>query len=140
MSAKPPVPTSAWLPEMDGLLDSERAPNQSIGPSWPEALAPEAFHGLAGDIVSILEPHSEADPVGLLMHLLVSFGNVVGRVPHFVVGGTAHHANLYCVNVGATASRKGTAKDDTFFVIRAADVEWFDSRIQSGLSSGEGFV
>jgi DNA-binding transcriptional ArsR family regulator len=140
MSAKPPVNTSDWLPEVEGRVDSERVANQSIGPGWPEALAPEAFHGLAGEIVSILEPHSEADPVGLLMHLLVSFGNAVGRVPHFVVGGTVHHANLYCVNVGATASRKGTAKDDTFFVIRSVDADWFDGRVQSGLSSGEGFV
>jgi len=78
--------------------------------------------------------------VGLLMHLLVAFGNLVGRAPHFVVGGTVHHANLYCVNMGATASRKGTAKDDTFFVIRTVDADWFDCRVQSGLSSGEGFV
>jgi hypothetical protein len=140
MNTKPPVTTSDWLPEVEGPRDAGRVANQSIGPSWPEALAPEAFHGLAGEIVSILEPHSEADPVGLLMHLLVSFGNVVGRGPHFVVGGTAHHANLYCVHVGATASRKGTAKDDTFFVIRTVDADWFDSRVQSGLSSGEGFI
>ncbi len=107
---------------------------------WPEPLAPEAFHGLAGDIVSLLELHSEAHSVGLLMHLLMAFGNMVGRSPHFVVGGTIHHANLFCVNVGATASRKGTAKDDTFFVIRTEGTVWFDSRVQSELSSGEGFI
>lgn len=129
-----------WLPEVDGQGGPEHIGNQLIGPSWPEAIAPEAFHGLAGEIISMLEPHSKADPVGLLTHLLVSFGNVVGRAPHFVVGGTVHHANLYCVNVGATAIRKGTAKDDTFFVIRNTDADWFDSRVQSGLSSGEGFV
>jgi DNA-binding transcriptional ArsR family regulator len=140
MSAKPDPGASDWLPEMITSVDAERVVNQPIGPAWPEALAPEAFHGMAGEIVSLLEPHSEADPVGLLTHLRVSFGNIVGRGPHFVVGGTVHHANLYCVNVGATASRKGTAKDDTFFVIRTVDPDWFDSRVQSGLSSGEGFV
>ena len=31
-------------------------------PKWPEPLAPEAFHGVAGEVVKILEPHSEADP------------------------------------------------------------------------------
>ena len=140
MSAKVPSTASNWLPEVEGRVDSEIITNQRVITSWPDAMAPEAFHGLAGEIVSLLEPHSEADPVGLLMHLLVSFGNIVGRGPHFVVGGTVHHANLYCVNVGATASRKGTAKDDTFFVIRNVDAEWFDTRVQSGLSSGEGFV
>jgi hypothetical protein len=140
VSAELSVPASDWLPEIEGYVEPERVPNQLVVPSWPEALAPEAFNGLAGEIVSLIEPHSEADPAGLLMHLLVSFGNMVGRAPHFRVGGTTHHANLYCVNVGATASRKGTAKDDTFFVIRTADPEWFGSRVQSGLSSGEGFV
>jgi hypothetical protein len=108
--------------------------------AWPEHLADEAYHGIAGELVRVIGPHSEADPVGLLMHFLVSFGNLIGRFPHFVVGGTVHHANLYCVNVGATASRKGMAKDDTFFVIRSIDADWFDNRVQSGLSSGEGFV
>src|SRR5262245_28828389 len=97
MSTKAPATTSDWLPDVDSRVDPDRVGNQPIGPGWPEPLAAEAFHGLAGEIVSVLEPHSEADPVGLLMHLLVSFGNVVGRAPHFVVGGTVHHANLYCV-------------------------------------------
>jgi hypothetical protein len=88
----------------------------------------------------MVEPHSEADPVALLTHILVSVGNAIGRGPHFRVGGAEHYTNLFCVNVGATASRKGTAKEDTFFVIRHVDLDWFKSRIQSGLSSGEGFI
>jgi hypothetical protein len=34
----------------------------SGAPSWP-VLAEEAYHGLPGDIVRSIEPHSEADPV-----------------------------------------------------------------------------
>src|SRR5437879_5549061 len=45
----------------------------------------EAFYGLAGDIVRTIEPHSEADPLGILVQLLVMFGNVVGRGPYFQV-------------------------------------------------------
>ncbi|MEO7651399.1 MAG: DUF3987 domain-containing protein [Bryobacteraceae bacterium] len=135
-----PKATANWLPDVVTVDRSDRLEEQRIVPAWPEDMAPEAFHGIAGEIVSTIEPHSEADPVAVLIHLLISFGNMVGRAPHFVVGGTTHHANLYSVNVGATASRKGTAKDDTFFVIRNVDPDWFDSRVQSGLSSGEGFV
>src|SRR5947209_2408381 len=54
------------------------------GQAWIEPAAPEAFYGLAGDIVRAIEPHSEADPVGLLLQALVMFGNVVGRCPYFV--------------------------------------------------------
>src|SRR5262249_1032754 len=39
---------------------------------WP-TLAQEAFHGLAGTIVNTIAPHSEADPVALLMQLLEYF-------------------------------------------------------------------
>jgi hypothetical protein len=94
MSAKPTLMTSDWLAEVRRRVDPQRDSNRPIGTRWPEALPQEAFHGLAGEIISILEPHSEADPVALLTHLLVSFGSIVGRGPHFVVGGTVHHANL----------------------------------------------
>jgi hypothetical protein len=33
--------------------------------SWPAPLSAEAFHGLVGDIVRAVEPHSEADPGGI---------------------------------------------------------------------------
>jgi hypothetical protein len=34
-------------------------------PSWPDPPGAEAFHGLAGEIVRLLEPASEADPAAL---------------------------------------------------------------------------
>lgn len=50
--------------------------------SWPDPPDEVAFHGLAGDIVRAIEPHTEADPVALLVQFLVAFGSVVGRGPH----------------------------------------------------------
>jgi hypothetical protein len=47
------------------MTDSEPAPPlaRAAAPgSWP-SLAPQAFYGLAGEVVRIMEPHSEADPV-----------------------------------------------------------------------------
>ena len=52
---------------------------------WPEPPKEEAFHGLAGEIVRVIEPHPEADPVALLIQLLVAFGSAVGRRAHFRV-------------------------------------------------------
>ena len=121
------------------ILLVEEAPTTITVPPWPE-LPQEAYYGLAGEIVTTIEPRSEADSVALLMHLLVDFGNMVGRGPYFSVGGTTHHTNLNCVHVGGTASRKGTAKDDITFVIRPVDPDWCNSRVQSGLSSGEGLI
>jgi primase-polymerase (primpol)-like protein len=53
--------------------------------SWPEPPAPEAYHGLAGDIVHTIAPHTEADPVSILVQTLVAFGNAAGRAAHFWV-------------------------------------------------------
>ena len=49
---------------------------------WP-TLAPEALHGLAGEVVRTIEPHSESDPVALLLQFLSAFGNAIGRGPYF---------------------------------------------------------
>jgi hypothetical protein len=39
--------------------------------NWPAELEPEAFHGLSGEWVRLVEPHTEADPAALLVQLLV---------------------------------------------------------------------
>ena len=81
--------------------------------SWPEPLAEEAFHGLAGDIVKAIEPHTEADPAALLFSQFALYGNVVGRTAYFVAEADYHYLNLFTCLVGATA-RAGRA----FLLIR----------------------
>ena len=53
----------------------KRAPGDvAPGPSaWPK-IAEEAFHGLPGEIVRAIEPHTEADPVAVLANLLAALG------------------------------------------------------------------
>jgi hypothetical protein len=53
-----------------------------------------AFYGLTGQIVRLIEPHSEADPMALLIQFLVAFGNCVGRSAHFKVEADYHYSNL----------------------------------------------
>jgi hypothetical protein len=108
---------------------------------WPAPIDQAAYHGLAGDIVRTLEPHTEADPVALLIHMLVGVGNLVGRSPHFRVGGTSHYTNENAICVGKTSSaRKGTAKSDTFNLLGAVDPIWVQDHVMAGLSSGEGLI
>jgi len=100
-----------------------------------------ALYGLAGDIVKTLEPETEADPVALLIQFLVAFGNVIGRRAHFVVGATRHYMNLFTVLVGPTASaRKGTSWDLVKQLFTDVDPGWSGTRIQEGLSTGEGLI
>ena len=107
---------------------------------WP-VMAPEAYHGLAGRIVRAIEPHSEADPVALLLHVLVALGNVIGRGVHAVVEATPHPCNEFVALVGRTAKgRKGQAWSTPRKLFEAVDTAWAGARIKTGLSSGEGLI
>jgi hypothetical protein len=131
---------------------------------WPNRLADEAFHGLAGEVVRTIGPISEADPAALLIQFLVAFGNYIGRSAYFVVEGDKHYTNLFAVLVGKTSkARKGTSWGrirELFRQIRSiipgelaakfgisegahafpSPDTWVEQRNESGLSSGEGLV
>lgn len=108
--------------------------------SWPDPMSEEAYHGLAGDIVRTLEPHTEADPAALLIQFLVGVGNEIGRTAHFIAEADYHYLNLFGVLVGISSKgRKGTSWGHIRRLLAAIDPE-FKNRIPSGLSSGEGLI
>jgi DNA polymerase I-like protein with 3'-5' exonuclease and polymerase domains len=120
-----------------GASDNGAAETES---TWP-ILAAEAYCGIAGEVVTTLQPHTESDPVALLMHYLVYFGNCVGRVPYFQVESTRHFSNLFVVATGAAAkARKGTAAERIRRIFEMVDREWACARIHGGMSSGEGVI
>jgi hypothetical protein len=109
--------------------------------SWPKPLSEEAFYGLAGEVVRTIEPHSEGDPAALLLQLLVAFGNVIGKGPHFQVEADRHALNLFSVLVGETSkSRKGSSLGHVRKLMSRVDSDWGQICIQTGLSSGEGLI
>jgi hypothetical protein len=110
-------------------------------PEWPDPPEDAAFHGLAGDVVRLIEPTSEADPVGVLLQFLVGFGNAIGTGLWVVADGHLHHANEYGVTVGDTSrARKGTAWRRVRPILAHVDPGWAKDKITSGLSSGEGLI
>src|SRR5215472_6590179 len=110
-------------------------------PMWQEPMADDAYHGLAGDFVRIVLPHSEADPVALLIQFLVMFGSVIGRRVHFYAEADRHYTNLFGCFVGTTAkARKGTSYGRVHDTFAQVDADWAQVRVNSGLSSGEGLV
>ena len=107
---------------------------------WPAEPGPAAYHGLIGEIVRILEPETEADPVAILAQLLVAFGTAVGRDAYFEIEATRHHPHEFLLLVGDTArARKGTSWDHARRLVCEADPT-IAERILTGLSSGEGLV
>jgi len=108
--------------------------------AWPEPAGPDAFHGLAGQVVQTIEPHSEADPHAVLVQFLVAFGNAAGRTAGFTAESTFHATNLNALIVGPTSkARKGSAWNQSSRPVALADAPW-QARVVSGLSSGEGLI
>ena len=108
---------------------------------WPDPLSEEARHGIAGEVVRVVSPHTESDPMALMLQLMVAFGNLIGRTAHFRVDGVEHYLNLFVVLVGATAkSRKGTSWSRIRRLAHDVDSDWDTERVQAGLSSGEGVI
>ena len=115
-------------------------PQQAESEAWPE-MDRAAYYGLAGDFVRTLEPHTEADPAGLLIQFLIAFGNIVGSSPFYKVEEDKHRANLFALLVGDSArGRKGTGAGRVRSLSQVTDDLWSKERNVSGLSSGEGLI
>src|SRR5215831_10082964 len=152
MSPLPKLIASSSLGEIYRLVpDTESTAPQAADQPQPSAneQAPEpwpvidkaAYHGLAGDFALALDPHTEADPAGILIQSLTVFGNIVGNSPYYLVESDRHHANLFVIEVGTSAKgRKGTGANRVREMLQEADAAWFTDRIASGLSSGEGLI
>ena len=138
MTAAVPKPVQA-LAEIEAGEREQR----SAGPpsrEWP-TLDGSALHGLVGEVVNAISPHSEADPVAFAVQFVVAFGSVVGSGPYFQVESTTHGCNEFAVLVGNTSkARKGTAWDHVRKLLESVDDHWSRERIGNGLSSGEGLI
>ncbi|MBN2326729.1 MAG: DUF3987 domain-containing protein [Candidatus Omnitrophica bacterium] len=128
-------PTEAEAEEIEIDVDEDE---ESPDP-WPKPLKDEAFHGIAGDFVKLVAPHTEADPAAVLLQFLTAYGNCIGRHAHFRVEADTHYMNLFCALVGETSrGRKGTSWGYVRRLFKSVDVDWISERVVSGLSSGEG--
>ncbi|MFL5243161.1 MAG: bifunctional DNA primase/polymerase [Gemmataceae bacterium] len=93
--------------QVKGAIKDE--PQASV-PPWPDPPAPEAYHGLMGDIVRAFEPHSEADLIALLAQTHIALGNLFGRTAFFTAENDRHFTNEFGVLVGQSSkARKGTS-------------------------------
>lgn len=107
----------------------------------PAPLRGAAYHGLAGEYTRLVEPETEADPAALLFQFLAAAGSIIGRGPHYRVGAAKHYANLFMVIVGNSAkARKGTSWGEVHGACELIDLRWWNTRISSGLSTGEGLI
>ena len=93
------------VPQRPGMTkpDKETSAFDRIAP-YPKSLSEEAYYGIAGQFVRLVEPHTEADPNFLLISFLIYAGNVFGRTAFMWAGGDRHFPNLFGCAVGPTAT------------------------------------
>jgi hypothetical protein len=112
--------------------------DQPAGPDRLVKLDDAAYYGLPGQVVAVLEPHTEADPAALLLHFLTFFGNAAGAGLH-VETDTAQPARLFVIVVGDAAGRKGTAANEIERLMALAAPDWVP-RITPGISTAHAVV
>jgi Protein of unknown function (DUF3987) len=125
-------------PTVERLKAQQEQQDQQQPPGPPHAAV---YHALVGEVVRAIEPHSEADPVALLVEVLLAFGNAIGRGPGLQIEGDFHPTNEYAVILGDTAKgRKGTAHGRVMQLMIHVDPAWATECQRSGLVSGEGVI
>ena len=108
---------------------------------WPQPARDAALHGVAGEFVVRTAPHTESDPIALLIQFLVCFGAAAGRGVRYQVEATNHRLNEFAILVGPSGTgRKGTAWDHVHSLFSGLDPAFTEGCVSSGLSSGEGLI
>lgn len=133
--------TRAEVPPSGDPHEARETPAAPEG-DWPAMLGEAAYHGPLGELVRALAPHTEADPVGLLLQALIIFGSIAGRHPFFAAEAARHYPVLFAVLVGLSSkSRKGSslAMVKTPMALLDPDLDR-PGRLEKGLASGEGLI
>ena len=113
----------------------------ALSREWWPALNEAAYHGLAGEVIRLFRPHTESDPVALLVSFLSEVGATLNRGPHLILDGTFHPLLFWPVLVGRSSkSRKGTASKRIEQLLQLADASWTRGECKGTLSSGEGLA
>ena len=100
-----------------------------------------AMHGPVGEVIRLIEPHTEADPAALYVQLLAGCGTMLGHNAYFLADGARHYPNLFTVVVGQTGkARKGTSWSRVRGVLEEVDELWMNVSVKSGAVSGEGMI
>jgi hypothetical protein len=106
-----------------------------------QQLLEAAKYGIAGEVVRLVGPYTEADPAAILVQLLSALGNYAGPFTKLRIGELRHPARLNVILVGATSkARKGTSWGLVERFLDAADEKYLLKCMVNGAASGEGLI
>lgn len=141
---KPPTPDEARK-RAEKAAAAAKAVSQRQTPALSQASFPEPaeamFYGVLGEIVTSVDPYTEACKAAVLIHLLAGCGAMIGRGPHMVAGFAQHPPSVWgLVAGGTTIGAKGTADATARAFLSAADQGFMTKRVLPALSTGEGLI
>lgn len=111
-----------------------------VEPEGRPQLGRKARHGILGEILAYVEPHTEADPAGILATLLGGFSSMAGYYRE-AVGPINQQINAWFILMGETGKgRKGTATSIGEIILHNAEPAFFENNMTTSLSSGEGLI
>jgi hypothetical protein len=129
-------------PSHSAIESDEAAFEAALAPDlvdpWPAPLGAEAYQGLAGDFLRLVEQESEACPAALLTQFLAATGCALGRTSAARVGAVEHAPRLWPLLVGPTA--RGAKGDSLALAMRPIVLAAQSLQRASGLTSGEGVL
>jgi Protein of unknown function (DUF3987) len=126
--------------ELDALAAVERE-QVAKARLWLPPIDGDVFGCYLGQLAERLDPHTEADPVGVMATLLATAGVHLGPGPHLKIGYERHPLLVWPLLIGATGSgKKGTAYNAAKALLLRADNEFVAANVHSGLSTGEGLA
>jgi hypothetical protein len=107
---------------------------------FPEPMAKEAYYGIAGEVVDIIRPNTEACPESILVQVMLGLMNQIGRKVYRRQAGV-HCLNEFAVLAGPSKTGcKGASWDVSSGLLETVDPVWFSDCIHSGIESGEGVI
>jgi len=140
------VKIAAVDPQLQGCLNDIPARISDAGsdPDSPKrselvpAVHPNAYHGVVGEYVKEIAPHTESDPLAVLVQALAWVGCKIGRSAWIRHGNVTHYPLIWPLIVGRTSTgRKGNSAADSLSSLNSLSSP---PRMRSGLSSGEGLI
>ncbi|MGZ3140567.1 DUF3987 domain-containing protein [Lentzea chajnantorensis] len=127
--------------DVAGQLAAQAAAQVARARQWLPTIEPAAFDCYLGKLTTLMDPHTEADPAGVLATLVSAAGVFIGHGPHLQLGFEKHPLLVWPLLIGATGlGRKGTATNAALTLVGMADNGFRASNVHTGLSTGEGLA
>jgi hypothetical protein len=104
----------------------------------PPELGPDAYHGLIGDFLRLVDGETEGHPAAIGAHLLPCFGTLLGREVGYRAGTEIHFPKLHVAVVGPTSSGvKGVSENAAMLLIDRITPTFLAGHSMTGVGSGE---